>query len=110
MRFAHTHFPAVIGDERGEGRLGMGAPVRVLIADDHPVFLDGLGLLLSHAEGIDVVGKAAGGADAIVATSTSEPDVVVMDLHMPDVDGIEATRRITQATPGVAVLVLTMSD
>lgn len=82
--------------------------VRVLIADDHPLFRGGLRALLGGEPTIDLVGEAATGAEAVELVERTTPDVVLMDLTMPDVDGIEATRRITTAHPDVAVLVLTM--
>jgi DNA-binding NarL/FixJ family response regulator len=84
--------------------------LRVLLADDHPVVRRGLAALLASFPDIEVVGEAATGAEAIAATSSLEPEVVVMDLHMPDTNGIDATRQILQAAPGVGVVVLTMFD
>ena len=82
----------------------------VLLADDHPAFLEGLALLLADADDLEVVGKAADGEEACTAAAALRPDVVVMDLHMPQLGGIEATRRITAEQPGTAVLVLTMFE
>jgi DNA-binding NarL/FixJ family response regulator len=84
--------------------------VRVLIADDHAAFRSGLRAALDTAGDVVVVGEAATGADALRRCATLAPDVVLMDVNMPDVDGIEATRRIVDAAPHVAVLVLTMHD
>ncbi|MBJ7601841.1 MAG: response regulator transcription factor [Candidatus Dormibacteraeota bacterium] len=84
--------------------------VRVLIADDHPVFLDGLRTLLATAKDVEIVGEVATGAGVVDACAQLRPDVVIMDIQMPDLNGIEATRRITAATPGVGVLVLTMFE
>jgi DNA-binding NarL/FixJ family response regulator len=84
--------------------------LRVLIADDHPVFRGGLRALLATDPGIEVVAEAADGAEAISLTAEVRPDVVLMDLHMPERDGVDATREILQAAPDVAVLVLTMFD
>ena len=81
--------------------------IRVLIVDDHGVVRDGLGRLIAALPDMDVVGLAADGAYAIEQSRTSEPDVVLMDLEMAGVDGIEATRRILVDAPGTAVLVLT---
>ena len=95
----------------GLGREGESMkPIRVLIADDHPVLRDGLRLLLGAEPGIEVAGEAGNGGEAIVAAAELQPDVVVMDLHMPDVTGIEATRRIVDTSPHIGVLVLTMFD
>jgi DNA-binding NarL/FixJ family response regulator len=84
--------------------------VRVLIADDHAAFRGGLRALLETATDIVVVGEAATGAAATSAAATRQPDVVLMDVNMPGMDGVEATRRIVDASPHVAVLVLTMHD
>jgi DNA-binding NarL/FixJ family response regulator len=84
--------------------------LRVLVVDDHPLFRFGLCAALGQREDIEVVGEAAGGQAAIAAASGTEPDVVVMDLHLPDLGGVEATRAITSANPRIGVLVLTMFD
>lgn len=84
--------------------------VRVLIADDHELFRRNLRTLLRGADGIEVVGEAADGVQAVAAASTLDPDVVLMDLHMPRCDGVEAIRRLTESTPHVAVVALTMLD
>ncbi|CAN5314109.1 response regulator transcription factor [soil metagenome] len=84
--------------------------IRVLIADDHPVVRGGVVALLATVPGIDVVAEVGTGRAAIRETALLRPDVVVMDLRMLDLDGVEATRRITADYPGVAVLVLTMFD
>jgi DNA-binding NarL/FixJ family response regulator len=81
--------------------------IRVLIVDDHAVVRSGLESLLETAEGIDVVGAVADGSEAIEFVADAAPDVVLMDLSMPGVDGVEATATITQAHPDVAVVVLT---
>lgn len=84
--------------------------LRVVIADDHPVVRAGLITLLTALPGITVVAEAGDGAEAIRCAEEHRPDVVVMDLRMPGIDGVEATRRIRSALPEVAVLVLTMFD
>ena len=81
--------------------------IRVVIADDHGVIRDGLGRLIAALDDIEVVGLAADGEAAVQRARETEPDVVLMDLDMPRVDGIEATRRIVEDRPGIAVLVLT---
>jgi DNA-binding NarL/FixJ family response regulator len=85
-------------------------PVRVLIADDHPLFRDGLTALLNGGPGTELAGTAATGAEAVDLARQAQPDVVVMDLHMPGMSGIEATRRILADSPQATVLVLTMFD
>ncbi|MGY1653528.1 response regulator [Geodermatophilus sp. SYSU D01119] len=85
-------------------------PLRVVVADDHPVYRDGLALLLGSVPGVEVVGTAADGAAAVDVVREHLPDVVVMDVQMPVLDGIEATRRITTQAPSVGVVVLTMSE
>jgi DNA-binding NarL/FixJ family response regulator len=83
-------------------------PIRVLLADDHGVIRDGLGRLISALDGLELVGVAADGAQALEQTLRTEPDVVLMDLEMPVMDGIEATRRILAGPAGaVRVLILT---
>ncbi len=84
----------------------MGAPIRVLIADDHEVVRRGLRLFLDLQEGLQVVGEASDGGEAAALAGTCEPDVVVMDLSMPNVDGVEATRLVRAARPAAKVLML----
>ena len=84
----------------------MAGPIRVLIADDHEVVRRGLRLFLDLQDGLEVVGEACDGAEAALLAETGEPDVVVMDLSMPNVDGIEATRLVREARPSAKVLVL----
>ena len=81
--------------------------IRVLIVDDHAVVRSGLEQFLATTGDIEVVGMAADGLEAIQVTAASEPDVVVMDLSMPKLDGVEATRQISAAHPSSRVLVLT---
>ena len=84
--------------------------LRVLIAEDHPVFRDGLRALLTSIPGTEVVGEAATGTEAVEQSVALQPDVVVMDLDLPELDGVAATRRIVGTSPHVGVLVLTMFD
>jgi DNA-binding NarL/FixJ family response regulator len=88
----------------------MSQPLRVLIVDDHPVFRDGLRLALGTAGDMEIVAEADTATAALELADELTPDVVVMDLHLPDRHGAEATRTILERRPGTAVLVLTMSD
>ena len=81
--------------------------VRVLIVDDQTLFRSGLARLLSSQPGLMVIGEAGNGSEAIRLAERLEPDVVLMDIRMPEVDGIEATRQILRMRPGVRVLILT---
>jgi DNA-binding NarL/FixJ family response regulator len=81
--------------------------LRVLIADDHPLYRDGLAAALAAPE-FDVVGEAADGRQAVALSMELQPDVVIMDLNMAFMSGVEATRRITHGSPHIAILVLTM--
>lgn len=85
-------------------------PLRVLIAEDHPMFRDGLRALLSSIAATEVVGEAANGLEAVEQALALQPDVVVMDLDLPGLDGVSATRQIVATSPHVGVLVLTMFD
>ena len=84
--------------------------LRVLIADDHPMFRNGLRALLATVNDIEVIGEVATGEDAIAEAATLLPDVVLMDLQMPGVGGVEATRTILFASPHIHVLVVTMFE
>lgn len=88
----------------------MKSPIKVVVADDHPVVRSGIVGLLEAEADIEVVGQAADGRQAIAAAVRHEPTVVLMDLRMPDVDGVAATKAIRERCPGVAVVVLTTFD
>ena len=87
-----------------------GTTIRIVVADDHPVVRGGLVALLDTIAGLEVVGQAADGESTVREVQVSHPDVVLMDVRMPGLDGIEATRRIREAVPATRVLILTMYD
>ena len=86
------------------------APIRVAVADDHPVVRDGMRMLFASRDDVEVVGEAGTGDEIIAVVRSTRPDVVIMDVHMPGMNGIEATRRIVEEHDAVGVLVLTMYD
>ncbi len=88
----------------------MSAAVRVVVIDDHPVVRTGLKAVFSTTPGIEQVGEGASGLEAVELAERLLPDVLVMDVNMPGMDGIEATRQVVAKSPSVAVLVLTMHD
>jgi DNA-binding NarL/FixJ family response regulator len=85
-------------------------PITLVIADDHPLFRDGLRLLLGSLGDMEVVGEASTGEEAVALALAVQPQVVLMDIQMPQMHGIDATRAITQALPQVQVLMLTMFE
>src|SRR6266496_3825661 len=85
-------------------------PLRVLIADDHPVFRNGMRALLASLPEMEVVGEATTGAEVIALAAAEQPEVIMMDLQMPGVGGIEATRRILNMSPHIRILVVTMFE
>ncbi len=82
--------------------------VRIVVADDHQIIIDGLKTLIAGMDGVDVVGEAANGREALRVVRETRPDIVIMDVAMPELNGIEATRQITSEFPGVKVIVLSM--
>ena len=85
-------------------------PLRILLADDHPLFRHGLAALLKGTPDLAVVGEATTGDEAVALADSLQPDLVLMDIRMPGVNGIEATRRILAARPATRVLVVTMFE
>ena len=84
--------------------------LRILIAEDHPLFRKGMVTLLTSVPDFEVVGEAASGEEAVARAAQLQPEVVLMDLQMPNVNGIEATRRIVQESPSIRVLVVTLFE
>ncbi|MFC5703088.1 response regulator [Cohnella faecalis] len=85
-------------------------PLRIVIVDDHPLFRHGVTTLFSTMPDLEVVGEAANGEEAVALAEALKPDVMLMDIRMPGISGIETTRRITTASPSVKVLILTMFE
>ena len=84
--------------------------LRVLIADDHPFFRDGMRMFLDTTTDIVVVGEAATGEAAVAQARTLQPDIILMDIKMPGIGGIEATRQVLETNPKIRVLVVTMFE
>jgi DNA-binding NarL/FixJ family response regulator len=84
--------------------------IRVLIADDHPLFRDGMHGLLDSVEDTEVVGEAATGEEAVGLAADVQPDVILMDIKMPGINGIEATREVLSTNPNIGILVVTMLE
>jgi DNA-binding NarL/FixJ family response regulator len=88
----------------------MSEPLTVLLVDDHPLFRKGMRTLLASMPEVELVGEARGGEEAVRLAESAQPDVVLMDLRMPDIGGLEATRRIVSTSPHIRVLVVTMLE
>lgn len=86
------------------------SPIRILIADDHPVFRYGLRALLRAEPATEVVGEATSGEEVIALAASLQPDVILMDINLPGINGIEATRSILATNPHISILMLTMFD
>ena len=85
-------------------------PIHILIADDHPLFRDGLRALLESVPDMQVIGEAMTGSEVVVLAASLQPDVILMDIKMPGLNGIEATRRILHTSPHIRILILTMFE
>ena len=85
-------------------------PIRILLADDHTLFRHGIRALLDSVPDLELVGEAASGEEGLAQAAALQPDVILMDIKMPDLNGIEATRRILAANPRANVVVLTMFE
>ena len=84
-------------------------PIRVLIADDHALFRRGLEMVLKEEPGIELVGQASDGAEAVRMAGEALPDVVLMDIRMPKITGIEAARQVKEVAPSAKIVMLTVS-
>lgn len=84
--------------------------IRILVADDHALFREGLQALFSATPGIEIVGEATGGKETIVLAEKIRPDIILIDINMPDIDGIEATRRILRTNPTIGIIMVTMIE
>jgi DNA-binding NarL/FixJ family response regulator len=93
----------------GRGKRSAGSP-RVLVADDHALFRYGLKAMLTNAEGFDVVDEAATGEEVVEKVAQAQPDIIIMDIQMPGMNGIEATRRVLESNPSIGVVVVTMFE
>jgi DNA-binding NarL/FixJ family response regulator len=84
--------------------------IKILLADDHPVFRFGMRALLEATDGFEIVGEAASGKEVVTLAGELQPDVILMDIAMPEMNGIEATRKISTDHPDIGVLIVTMVD
>ena len=85
-------------------------PTRVVVADDHALFRYGIKTMLANADGFEVVGEAASGEEVVEKVAQTRPDIILMDIQMPGINGIEATRRVLEKYPSIGVVVVTMFE
>ena len=85
-------------------------PIRILISDDHPMFRFGLRALLASEPGMEIVGEATNGLEAVSLAASLKPDLILMDINLPELNGIDATRQILAKNPGIGVLIITMFE
>lgn len=85
-------------------------PIRILISDDHPMFRFGLRALLAAEPGMEIVGEATNGLEAVSLAASLKPDLILMDINLPELNGIDATRQILAKNPGIGVLIITMFE
>jgi DNA-binding NarL/FixJ family response regulator len=99
-----------VSDDTGDQGAAGGAPIRVVIADDHDLYRRGMGVVVELDGTATIVGEASNGDEAVEVVARTRPDIVLMDVRMPRVGGIDACRRIRSAAPDTRILMLTMSD
>ena len=88
----------------------MAGTIKVLIADDHPILREGLAAVLNQEEDLEVVGEAGNGAEAVAQAKALKPHIILMDLQMPGMDGVEAIRRVKEEAPDIGIIILTTYD
>ena len=109
MRGKQLHLCLLLGNWGGTGKAKMGR-IKVLLAEDHVVVRQGIREIIQREEDIEIVGEVGDGEEAVQAAEQLEPDVILMDIAMPKLNGIEASRRIKKAHPSISILVLTAYD
>ena len=102
--------PRILGKVSAQAHRRVAGPIRVLIVDDHELARTGMRMLLAGVMRLEIVGEAADGRDALILCRRLRPDLVLMDVRLPDMDGLSATRAIRNAQPEVRVLLITMYE